>query len=229
MVIHIATDSSWVFIIVMTLSLGSSLFTIRYLSGLESDIGDLYENDIKGQTYAQNAYATLIGIESSVKDLVIADSDDARAASAAGLRSASESLRSLVLKATPTLNSARYRTLIAKSKRDMNAFVDALQRRMESGSSDAPGASAGRAFLSEIEPRATALRVDLQRLNDIKRGSNRDSVRALRIQLRLSLAISIAILLVSIAVRVFMYRASRNSVKSAPTAEDGLRSEDGKT
>ena len=59
LVIHIATDSSWVFIIVMTLSLGSSLFTIRYLSGLESDIGDLYENDIKGQTYAQNAYAHL--------------------------------------------------------------------------------------------------------------------------------------------------------------------------
>ena len=46
---RIATDATWVFVIVMSLSIGSTFFSIRYLSGLESDLGELYENDVKGR------------------------------------------------------------------------------------------------------------------------------------------------------------------------------------
>ena len=73
---RIATDTTWVFVIVMSLSIGSTFFSIRYLSGLESDLGELYENDIKGQTYAQNAYVSLLGMESELKDLIISDGGD---------------------------------------------------------------------------------------------------------------------------------------------------------
>ena len=214
-----ATDANWVFVIVMALSLGSSFFSVRYLSGLESDIGELYENDIKGQTYAQNAYVSLLGIESAVKDLIISEREEARAAATAALRSQSASLRSLVLKATPTIDSAKYRTLIAKSKTDAADFIGILQKALDASGGKAPTAVEGKALLADLSLSLGALRNDLLTLNDIKRSANRSGIRGVRIQLRISLAITLSILAVSILVRVFIFRASRRSARDARADE----------
>jgi hypothetical protein len=208
-VFRIATDANWVFAIVLMLSLGSSFFSIRYLSGLDSDIGDLYENDIKGQTYAQNAYVSLIGIESTVKDLVISEDEAERLAAVESLRSASASLRALVLKATPTIDSAKYRTLIAKSKADAAALIAGIQEALDEKGSGAPSVDEGKSFLAGLRPSLTALKNDLITLNDIKRRSNRNGIKAVQIQLRISLAITIAILVVSLGFRIVVFRASR--------------------
>lgn len=212
---RIATDATWVFVIVMSLSIGSTFFSIRYLSGLESDLGELYENDIKGQTYAQNAYVSLLGMESELKDLIISDGGDERKASAAALRSESASLRSLVLKATPTIDSARYRTLIGKSKADVAAFIRLIQRGIEGSESTAPTAEKAKSLLADLEPSLSALRKDLLTLNEIKRSANRRVIADVRLQLRISLALTILILAVSLAVRIVLFRASRRSSRSA--------------
>lgn len=208
--IRIATDATWVFVIVIALSLGSSAFSIRYLSGLESDIGDLYENDIKGQTYAQNAYITLVDIQSAVKDLIIAGSEKERSNSADALKKGCASLESLVLKVTQTFNPARYRTLIAKSKRDLTALVDAIRGRL---GDDPPTETQGRELLADLQPLAASLRADIVTINDVKRSANQNGLRAVRIQLRISLAITIVILLITVAVRFFLYRAARRSLR----------------
>jgi hypothetical protein len=211
--VRIATDATWVFAIVIVLSLGSSFFSIHYLSGLDSDVGDLFENDIKGQTYAQNAYVTLVSIESAAKDLIISESDEARMASFNALRTESAALRSLVLKVTPTIDSAKYRTLIAKSKGDASAFIDVIQKNLEPMNENGPTAEQGRSLLADIKPRAAALKNDLLTLNDIKRRANLRGFRAVRIQLRVSLVTTIVILVVSLAVRIFLYRASRKAAR----------------
>ncbi|MGA2545274.1 MAG: MCP four helix bundle domain-containing protein [Rectinemataceae bacterium] len=213
--LRIATDATWVFVIVITLSLGSSFFSMRYLSGLESDIGELYENDIKGQTYAQNAYVSLLGIESAEKDLIISEREEERMEAADALRAQSASLRSLVLKATPTIDSAKYRTLIAKSKAHVSAFIAALQKGLGDPGEKAPTAEAGKALLADLRPSLAALRNDLLTLNEIKRSANRNFIREVRLQLRISLAITIAILTVSLAVRIFLFRASRRAARTA--------------
>jgi hypothetical protein len=213
--LRIATDANWVFVIVMVLSLGSSFFSVRYLSGLESDIGELYENDIKGQTYAQNAYVSLLGMESAVKDLIISEEEEARRAAAEALRTQSASLASLVLKATPTIDSAKYRTLIAKSKTDASSFIGILRKELGASVGRAPTSEEGKALLADLRLSLASLRSDLLTLNDIKRSANRSVIRQVRVQLRISLAVTLAILAVSLAIRVILFRASRTSRRPA--------------
>jgi hypothetical protein len=120
---YIANDATWVFAILVGLSLVSSFFSIRYLSGIDGDLGALYEKDIRGPTYAQNAYATLLSIESTIKDLALAETEEKRNASAEALRSQSSSLRTLVFKVVPTFDSGKSKTLLA----DIGPAADALK------------------------------------------------------------------------------------------------------
>ena len=128
-ILHVATDARWVLTIVLCLSLASSAFSIRYLSTLESDIADLYENDVKGQTYAQNAYVDLLDSESAAKE--IAD----RRHPGSAFRSCCKTIwlgerqdfNLWSLKATQTLNAARYKSLIANAKRDVTAFATLMR------------------------------------------------------------------------------------------------------
>jgi hypothetical protein len=215
---YVATDATWVFAIVVAMSLVSSFFSIRYMSGLDDDLGAMYEQDIKGQNYAQNAYATLLEAESTAKDLALAETGAARAAAVASLRSQGASLRSLVLKALPSLDSGKYRTLTARSKADANAFVDALQKGL--GASEAPDQEAARALLASIEAPAKALKSDLLKLNDVKRRAGVNAFRAVRLQLRLSLYATIGILAVSIGVRIFLWRGQKKKAGSSERSEE---------
>jgi hypothetical protein len=208
---YIANDATWVFAIVVAVSIVSSFSSIHYLSGLDDDLGDLYEKDIKGQTYAQNAYVTLLGIESTAKDLALAETEDERTASADALRSQGASLRSLVFKVAPTFDSGKYRTLIARSKADAIAFAEDLQRGLGPVNSKVPEGAKARELLSGIESKGEALKSDLVKINDIKRRSNLTWFRAVRVQLRVSLYATIAILSVSLGVRIFLWRGKKRA------------------
>jgi hypothetical protein len=212
---YIANDATWVFAIVVAVSIVSSFSSIHYLSGLDDDLGDLYEKDIKGQTYAQNAYVTLLGIESTAKDLALAETENARTASADSLRSQGASLRSLVFKVAPTFDSGKYKTLIARSKADAIAFAEALQRELGPSGARAPEEAQARELLSDIKPRVVALKSDLVKINDVKRRSNLAWFRAVRVQLRVSLYATIAILVVSLGVRVFLWRGKKQTGPNA--------------
>jgi hypothetical protein len=208
--VRIATDATWVFIIIIFLSLCSSAFSIRYLSTLDSDFSDLFENDIKGQTIAQNAFVALLEIESNVKDLVMASSEQARSEAEASLSRKCASLQSLIPKVTLTLKAGKYATLIAKSKRDVNVLAD----KIHSGVGVDPSTqNQDRALLADVQTAIAPLRDDIIRINDIKRNANRNWLHAIRIQFRISLSTTIGILLISLAVRVFLYRSIRISVR----------------
>ena len=209
--IYVATNPTWVLIIVLLLSLSSSAFSIRYLSGLNSDISDIYENNIKGQTYAESAYVALLQMQSTAKDFVIADTQQTREATAAALSRDCDSLQSLVLKVTRTLNARRYRTLIARSKQDMTALSLAVHARF---AADLSTLDEGRQLLADLETVVAPLRGDIATINDLKRSANNTRLLAVRIQLRITLVTTIAILLLSVAVRVFLYRSSRRSLRA---------------
>jgi hypothetical protein len=204
--IRVATDATWVLIIVVAIALISSAFSIRYLSGLESDIADLYENDVKGQTYAQNAYVELLIIESTMKDLAIVETQPERSAATAQLLKDCNSLQTSILKALSTLNAKRYKSLIARARQESAAFVAAMESRIGNGIATI---EQGEKLIAEYPNLSAAIRNDIAIVNDLKRNANSRGLQAVRIQLRVSLAITIAILLVSIAIRLFIYRSSR--------------------
>jgi len=216
--IHIASNATWVFVIVVAMSVMSSFSSIYYLSGIDDNLGGMYEKDIKGQRYAQNAYATLLTIESTAKDIVLAEADGARTASADALRAQSASLRALVFKVTPTFDSSMYRTIIANTKADTTALTDLIQKTIGSDASGVAAEGEARSFLAGVESASAALKGDLVKLNDIKRRSSLAWFGAIRVQLRISLIATIVIFGASIAVRVFLYRGQRRGARKGGSA-----------
>ena len=210
--VRVATNATWVLAIVIFLSLLSSAFSIRYLSSLQGDIDEIYENEVRGQTYAQNAYVALVEIESEVKDLVLSESEDYRLASATDITQHCTALQALVRRATLTMSATRYRTLISNVTKDVSSVADTIRHRLAGGT---PTQEQARALLTELEPLASALRTDIATINDVKRTGNTSGLRAIRIQLQVSLATTVIILLLSITVRLLIYRSSRPAAASA--------------
>jgi len=209
-IVYVATNATWVLVIILILSLSSTAFSVRYLNNLQNDIDDLYENGVKGETYAQNANIDLIESESTAKDIVLADSQEARSASAANLALECNTLQSMVLKTTSTLNGARYRTLIARTKKDTATLVESMRSQVAIGFSTSEQA---RNVLATFQAVAAPVRTDISTINDLKRTANSRGLRIVQIQLRISLATAVVILLVSVAVRVFLYRTSQQSLR----------------
>jgi hypothetical protein len=216
--IHISNNATWVFVIVVAMSVMSSFSSIYYLSGIDDDLGGMYEKDIKGQRYAQNAYATLLTIESTAKDIVLAEADEARAVSSDALRAQGASLRALVFKVTPTFDSSMYRTIIANTKADTAALTDIIQKAIGSDASRVATDGEARRLLAGIESASAALKGDLVKLNDIKRRSSLAWFGAIRVQLRISLIATIVIFAASIAVRVFLYRGQKRGAGKGGSA-----------
>jgi hypothetical protein len=65
------------------------------------------QDGVKGQTYAQNAYVTLLSVESTIKDPALAEGPEARSAAAASLRKGCASLQSLASSAARSLSANR--------------------------------------------------------------------------------------------------------------------------
>jgi hypothetical protein len=214
-----ATDATWVFAIVVAMSAISSASSIFYLNGIAGDMDDLLEKDIKGQTLVQRAYDTLIEIESEAKDLALASDEKERAAAADSLRSQLPALRSLVLRAAPTLNAKTYRTLIASSKADASAFASALQKSLGPQGSPPPDEAASRSIQAEVKSLSVGLKDDLVKINDVKRRSSSRQLRSVMIQLRVSLISTVAILVGSIIVRTFIYRGQKRAKARAEKSE----------
>lgn len=211
--VHIAMNPTWVFVIVVAMSILSSFSSIIYLSGIDDGLGGVYERDIRGQSYAQNAYAAVLAIESAAKDMIIVESSSERASAAEELRGQNASLRAFVRRATPTLDSGMYRTLIAKIKSETTTLTDLVQERIgvESSTPRSVDQASARELLAGIESASSALKGDLVKLNDIKRRSSSAWFRAIRVQLKLSLFLTVAIFVVSIGVRIFLFRGQKRA------------------
>jgi hypothetical protein len=212
--VHVAGNPTWVFAIVVAMSVLSSATSILYMRELDDDLGGIYEKDVRGHFYAQNAYATVLAIESTAKDLVLAEDAAGRSASAESLRSQSLALRGLVQKAAPTFDSGKYRTLLANTKAETADLGDYIAEELEG--LDAQGMTTespalARVLLEGIRERSPALKGDLVKLYDVKRRSSLAWFKAVRLQLKVSLLITVAIFLVSIGLRIFLYRGQKRA------------------
>jgi|GEM_PF-3406953 len=220
--LNIAGNPTWVFAIVVTMAVFSSVSSMIYLRGLEDDLGGVYEKEVGGQAYAQNAYAATLALESAAKDLVLAEDARARADAAGALLRQCSSLDATVKKAASTFNSRRYRTLIAKTKAETDDLDSMVQARL----SGVVGEAEARSLLGGVLAKTEDLKTDLFKLYDIKRRSSRTWFNAVGIQLRASLLITVAILAVSVAVRVFLYQGQRRVAAAASSAEVAAAEED---
>lgn len=69
------TDYTWSFIIIISITIVSSIFSINYLNSLETEIDQIFQYDVAGRTNIKDAYSIIQQIDSELKDLIIGEKD----------------------------------------------------------------------------------------------------------------------------------------------------------
>jgi hypothetical protein len=202
--VYFATHYTGVFIVVMAITLVSCAFSIHYLSALEADLADIYENDVRGGDAIQTAETALLAIEGAVKDLMLVSDREGQARTQAEIQA-----RTAVLKTSVTNSAYRFYTPKAKAayqgtKDDLKAYLAALQ-------STVAGPDAGRSVdakaLARLEARADTLEKDFDLLIANRTANSSRGIAELVSQLRFSLIFTIVILVGTVVVRIGLYWA----------------------
>jgi hypothetical protein len=211
--IYITTNYDWVFGIIISITLISSIYSITYIKSIETDFTLLYENDVKGQDYVQNANTTLQNIKSKVKDLIISGDPNTKEIDLNEIEKTIKLMRLMVNKATPTFYTKSGKQSINRSKKDMTLFVNSLESELDR---DEINITNGSEIISNIEDQSNRLSSDLQRLSEIKKNSIYLTFKKVRAQLEISLASTIFILVFSIIMRISIYINGRKKLSGTP-------------
>ena len=68
-------DYTWSFIIIISITIVSSIFSINYLNSLESEINQIFQYDVAGRSNIKDAYSIIQQIDSELKDLIIGEKE----------------------------------------------------------------------------------------------------------------------------------------------------------
>lgn len=199
-VLAIAGDYNWTFVFVMVLTLVSCAFSIHYLSTLEADLKDVYENDVRGGDSIQSASMTLQAIESAAKDQFIDTDDRTLNRSRAEVKELVTRLKASIQTADSRFYTPKARQAYLTAKDHLTTYLGNLNAFLAKTPPD-PGS------LARVMASTDALEKDFNLLIANRAANSRKGIEDLFFQLRFSLAVTIGILVVSIGVRVVLYYA----------------------
>jgi hypothetical protein len=213
--VFIATHYTGAFIIVLTISIFTCGFTINYLSMLEANLNDVFENEIAGQDYAQSAYGHLLVIESAVKDIIIFQEAENTKTSLAAIQKSMDGLKKAMDDATPRFYTPAGREILAQSKKDMNSYLKYLQSILEPLGHET---EVDRTLLARLKERKDTLQADFKHLIANKTANSKNGYQDIIVQLRLSLILNIVIVVAGVGIRIFMYVNTRRQQKALQAA-----------
>jgi len=211
-VLYFATHYTWAFVIVMAVTVLSCAFSIHYLSSLETKLNEVYENDVRGGDAVQVAFTALLGIESTVKDLVLYPSPDNRDRTRAQLRDLAATLKDAVVRGAPRFHTPRARQAMLAAQNDQKNFLAALDRTLAASDSKRP---LNADDLADVKQRADVLERDFDALLANRTANSSIGIADLVFQLRFSLVLTIVLLVVTVVVRFVLYLAGHPSRKKA--------------
>ncbi len=200
--VFLATNFTGAFIIVLAISLVTCIYSISYLTTLETGLTDVFENEIQGQNYAQTAFSQMLIIESAVKDIIIYGDPDQTSRSMDQINTSRTALKAAMNAATPHFYTPAGKGILAQTKKDMNNYLGTLQTAVNV-LQDTP--NLGIEMLNELKDRKNRLQAELQHLIANKTANSQIGFHELVSRLRLSLICTIVIIVISIGIRVFMY------------------------
>jgi len=202
-VLYIATHYTWAFAIVMAVTVLSCAFSINYLATLEANLNEVYENDVRGGDSIQTAYTALLGIESSVKDLVLFPDRRNRERTRAELRDLTATLKASTARAKPRFHTPKARQAMLASEDDQKEFLGAL----DAATALTEGKTLTAGGLAKVKATANVLEKDFNLLLANRSANSNIGISELVFQLRFSLVVTIVLLVITVAVRVVLYWA----------------------
>ncbi len=190
-----ATHYTWTFVAIMSVTVISCAFSIQYLTTLETNLRDVYENDVRGGDAIQSAYQALLGIESSAKDLLLFSDKKNLERARLSIKTKVAQLKAAMTQAAPRFYTPKAKNAMAKAKEDLKAFLASVP--------EVPDLQA----LAKMEAKSLVLQKDFDLLIANRTANSTIGISELVGQLRFSLLFTIVILVVTVVVRVILYLA----------------------
>lgn len=214
-VLYFATHYTWAFVIVMAITVISCAFSISYLTNLEANLKEVYENDVRGGDAIESAYTGLLQIENSVKDLVLYPDRKTREKTKAALRDLTGTLKAATTRAVPRFHTPKARQAMLTAQADQKVFLAALEGTIALADAKRPVAAGD---LGPVNDAGDALEKDFALLLANRSANSTIGISELVFQLRLSLVFTIVLLVVTVVVRYGLYLAGHPKRKksSAP-------------
>lgn len=209
-VLYVATHYTWAFVIVMTITVISCGFSIHYLATLESELRDVYENDVRGGDAVQSAYVALLGVESSAKDLVLFSDPGARERTKATLRDDVSAVKSALNRAFPRFYTPKARQAMENALRDLKTVITVLDDTMAWPDSHKAMTADD---LAPLQGQLKVLERDFNLLLANRTANSHIGVTQLIGELRLSLICTVGLVVVTVVIRLVMYVAGHPSRK----------------
>ena len=212
-VFYWATHYTWTFVAVMTVTVVSCAFSIQYLATLETNLKDLYENDIRGGDSIQAASLALLGVESSVKDLILFPDSRTKERTRATMKARLAQLKAAMVQASPRFHTPRAKAALTKAREDLRLFLASVPENPDPAS------------VARMEARSQTLQKDFDLLIANRTANSTIGITQLMGQLRLSLIFTIVILVVTVSVRVILYLAGHPGRRPPQSQEKLSRTE----
>jgi len=201
---YYATHYTWAFVTVMAITLISCAFSIHYLATLESDLKDVWENDVRGGDSVQTASLALAGIDSAVKDLVLYPDKKHQAQTRALVGEKRALLKASIASANPKFYTPRARQAFLATRADVKDFLGTLDAVLALGGNGKPVETKS---LETLGAKADQLQKDFDLLIANRTANSAIGISELVGQLRFSLIVTILILIGTVAVRLVLWVA----------------------
>lgn len=194
------THYTGTFTLIMLITLTSTLFSVSYLATLDSELSDIWDNDVLGGDAVQTALVALGEIESNLKDRVLWSDEGTRNRALRDIRGARSTLQRAMEAAGPRFYTPKAKNALAKTQNDLKPYwtaLDSAQSKFHVGSS--------RAEWNHFQAASDLVRADLTLLVANRSANSSIGVENLVSRLRISLGVTLVILALSVIVRITLY------------------------
>ncbi len=196
-----ASDYTWGFIIVISISAISGIFSIHYINSLESEFSQIFEYDISGRNNILYANSMILRIDGGVKDLLIYKDGANREETLATLRSNITVITNLLQSTKYRFVKEKERKIYLQSRHDLDDFLTIINDKIDNPA----GMDIDDEFMEKLKNGKDAILADFSLLNVMKRNSITSVFGNIKLQLGTSLAFTILLLLGTVGIRLVMY------------------------
>jgi hypothetical protein len=192
----------------LSIAIGTSLYSIIRLRGLESDLSAMYEENVSGENYLQASHIMLLRIEGNIKDLLIGGSGKDLGMSVAGIEQLDMRLTDLVKKATDSYRDRKNSAGLDIFAKDFTEYQRALGAKLQKlgAREKIPNSE-----MSQLWQAETDFASMIRQLSTASRRKNSLAFESINAQLDFSLLVSVITLVGTFVYRIISFRKRKKT------------------
>jgi hypothetical protein len=195
-------DYTWSFIIIISITIVSSIFSINYLNSLESEINQIFQYDVAGRSNIKDAYSIIQQIDSELKDLIIGEKEG-RKWTVSNIRTNMSTVSNLIEKSGWRFARKDEKKLYNKSRQDLDDYIGDIDLKISGVEEN--NSELDSEFMTQLRVEEARLLADFSSLVLIKRNSISSVFKNIKLQIGTSLVLTSLLLVLTLIIRILMY------------------------